>query len=222
MSTLNEIIYNIKNIRKAGGLTDDDDLSNRQLYFIVGYVRSMLIKEYIQKSRSITSAMVQSLPCVELVIADQAECCDIKTNCKILRTKERLPQILEFNGKLLFKFIGTLSGEEFTYTSESQIVWLQYRKYNKGRYAYFRNGYLYIVSELDLQYIRVDAVFEDPTELASYTDCNSNKCFDPESPYPLPEYMIQPLTSLIFSRELRDWMNGGRQDNRNNAEDDPQ
>ncbi|NJO65416.1 MAG: hypothetical protein HC836_47180 [Richelia sp. RM2_1_2] len=50
MSTLNEIVYNIKNIRKAGGLTDDDDLSNRQLYFIVGYVRSMLIKEYIQKT----------------------------------------------------------------------------------------------------------------------------------------------------------------------------
>ena len=49
--------------------------------------------------------------------------------------------------------------------------------------------------ENELEYISIDVIAEDPTELVD--------CFDPNADFPIPGAMIPTITQMILERELR-------------------
>ena len=90
---LSEIIYNIKNLMAGGIESDDEDLSNAQLAFIIGYYRAKLLKQDQEKGRFDKALYVQNLGKVPVQEADKNECCDI--DACILRTATQIPKPLE-------------------------------------------------------------------------------------------------------------------------------
>lgn len=53
MASLNEIVYNIKNLASAGDSNIEFDLSNRQIQFWIHYYRAELIKNFSMKGQSL-------------------------------------------------------------------------------------------------------------------------------------------------------------------------
>jgi hypothetical protein len=198
MATLPEIRYAILD-RLRGGLTSDDELlSNREVDFLVHNKRARLIKEYLQKNRdAVHPEFLQEIKCYETVLADKSECCDIQSDCLILKTKYLLPSV--YNN--LFAFIGPIDrSQNFQLVSANRSVWDAYGRFTaKLPKVYYLNNRLYITNNKTIEYIRIAAVFENPVELSAINSCNG-VCYDEmTSKYPLPNYLVDLLIQLVVA-----------------------
>lgn len=221
MATLNELIYNIRNLAAGGILSDDQLISNRQMAFIINYTRAFLIKKDLDKKKSINPDIIQDLGCVPVQPVDKAECCELIVDCLILRTVDPLPKTIALNHSNPITFVGLLDGSEsFDFISQARSRWTQYETYTANyRRAYLKNGHLYVSNDLLLEDINVQGVFEDPLAAAKYHNCNGEPCFSFDSTYPIEESMIKALTQSIITDELG-IVARTKQDNFNNAKDD--
>lgn len=205
---LSEIIYNIKNLRAGGVQSDDDNIADEQIAFIINYYRAKLIKQELDRGKDIKTIYVQNLGKVEVDTFDKNECCAIE-NCSI-RTKLQLPKVTESNGKLNITFVGLLNGEPFQEYSSTSAYWKQYNKYTKNLPGYYyENGYIYLINlpNVMLSYINVKGVFEDPKQAEEFRTCkcnNDTNCiegFDFE--YPIPHYMVDTIVKMVADSEFR-------------------
>jgi len=117
---LSEIVYNIKNLLAGGIESDDENLSNAQVGFMVGYYRSKLFKQEADKGRLSKERWVQNLGKVPVQMADKNECCDIDT-C-IMRTKEQIPLPIESNKGINLTFVGGLNGTPWQKYSQRSVL----------------------------------------------------------------------------------------------------
>lgn len=192
MATLKEINYNIRNLIRGGILSDDERVSEAQMDFIIHSVRAMFIKQAVDKNQYISPDVYQST-CLDLTIVDKSECPEIKTNCVILRTTDKIPGIVRANKGLLVQEIGALDGSiSFPLIPMSRSKWRTYNKYTaKEKIAYMKNGYLYLTNDVLQEKVSVSAVFENPIEAAA------TACALPTDSYPISTDMIDGLTTYI-------------------------
>lgn len=206
--TLQQIIYNIKNIGSGGTQSDDDwkKLSDRQLEFIINYTRSLLVKRDLDKQRTINPDLVQDLGCVELELVDPAECCEIDTECFILRTKDPIPKLLELQDRNTLEYVGTITKDKsFQIIPVARKRWMKYNKYtSKMPAAYYLNGYVYITNNTLLEEISIRGIFSDPRDVSRYNKCEGDSlCYNKVTDdYPIAEWMVGPLTEMILKNEM--------------------
>lgn len=205
MATYNELIYNLKNLYEGGIGSDDDNIADDQIIFMFDYYRAKLIREDLMKGRSISPFLIQEIGCMELETVDKSDCCDIKTDCYILKTKEKLPKVIEVYDKNLIVYIGSPDHEtSFPLGSEVQNKWAKYNKYTSDAVrSFIRGDYLYIINSDTIDFVTVQAVFENPKEIAKFKTCDGKPCFSYEDQYPVSAHMISVITQLISERELR-------------------
>lgn len=208
MATYNELVYNLNNIYAGGIESDDNNISNDQLIWIFNKYRAKLIREDLNKKRSIDPQLIQNLGCVELECVDASECCDIQSHTTILRSRLPLPRVIEGYRKNYLLFVGTVDKViPFTITTESQARWSKYNKYTgKSPRAYIRDDdrYLYLINAPEgLELITVDIIAEDPQEAREFYSCSGEPCFDYDMEYPISAHMIPIINSLILQNELR-------------------
>ena len=128
MATLNELTYNLRDIIRGGRASDDDPIKNRQLEFILGYTRNTLVKKYSKTNPNLVSNSEQDLGCVDIICVDKANCCNLKSNTKIFRTKERVPNFVSYPDTVLY--VGLPDKQQgFEISSYNQTRWSQYAKY---------------------------------------------------------------------------------------------
>ena len=96
--TTNKIVSDIRNIASSGSNPVEFRIEDTQILFWCNEIRSMLIAQAIQRRNDISDTWLQSLTCLELEQVDKSECCEITTNCVILRTVRELPDTLETIG----------------------------------------------------------------------------------------------------------------------------
>jgi len=132
MPTFNEVIFNVKNLYEGGLGSDDDNVSNEQVIFDINYYRAKLIREDLMKGRTISPYLIQEIACLDMETVDKAECCDITTDCYILKSVKPLPKTIEVYDKILI--IAILSADReisFPLSTEAQLRWGKYNKYTK-------------------------------------------------------------------------------------------
>ena len=203
-----EIIYNIKNLIAGGIQSDDQDLSNRQLAFIVNYYRSKLLKQDQQKGRFNKELYVQNLGKVTLIKADKNECCDI-TSC-VLRTALKVPKPIETEKGINISFVGTLGGSPFKKTYHNVLPWKGAAKWTgKTPSWYYQNGYIYVIDPPTdmITYVNIQGIFEKPEDAIKFRTCdcpqNNENCFDTlDYEYPLPLHHVDTIVKLIAQTEL--------------------
>lgn len=207
---LSELVYNVKNLIAGGIESDDENLANSQVAFIIGYYRARLLRQDKLKGRMNHELTVQNLGRVPLVKADKNECCDIE-DC-ILRTALPIPRPLETYDSLNITFVGNNSGKPYTKENHNSMYWATSQKYTgKDPRWYYQNGYIYIVNppSLMLNEINIQGIFEDPmvAELYRTCDCNNpDPCIDEDNldfKYPMPLHYTDLIVKMIAESELQ-------------------
>lgn len=207
---LSEIVYNIKNLIAGGIESDDENLSNTQVAFMVGYYRAKLMRQDAQKGRMQRELFIQNLGKVPLIQADKNECCDVD-EC-LLRTEIQIPKPLETYGALNLTFVGNTNGRPYGKENHNSAYWSHSAKYSgKEPRWYYQNGYLYILNppSMMLDCINIQGVFEDPMVAMKFRTCdcpNSEPCIDEDSldfEYPMPAHMVDLIVKLVAETELR-------------------
>ncbi len=203
MLTLRKLVADVRNIADSGENNYSFRISDEQFAFWIHEVRAMLISQAVAKRQDISDIWIQSIPCLELELVDSSDCCIITTDCYILRTKVRLPSSIETSGDNFILRVTTPTGDIISKSNPFEAKYNKYNKYTaKKPQWYLQDGYLYITSELLLEYINIFAIFENPEELVGYSTCGGSACFNWDSNYPCSLKMANDITNIIMQTKV--------------------
>lgn len=207
--TLNQLVDNILLIARNNNIAESEHLSRIQIEkWIIGY-RAMLIKQDIDKGRDINELYLTTIEPIHL---DREE--TVPGYFTYVGDKE-LPKLIDFNYRPGVINVRDMFGNMIQIGSRTKAKLQKYRKATcKDYIAWVKNNRIYVDGDSNqLEYISVDVIAEDPTEL--------NACFDPDNEFPIPSAMIPTITQMILERELR-FMITMPSDDTNDAHDDTQ
>ena len=220
-----EVLQRIQSLYSKGVQSDDSRLSNRHIYNKALTVRARLITNLAKQRQKLSYITYQILPCVELIEAPIHECPIVPMNCKVLRSKYPIPEILTDKDAYLIEFVTTLDGKKkFDYTTWNGASAQKGNRYTKtlSNY-YFKNGYLYLTHNMNLEVIVISAIFSDfiaAINFPSYctstvTDCTSPLYRD----FPLDMDSTELLIGIV-ANELLEKFTQATEDKISNSSDD--
>ena len=204
--TENEAVFNILQKVKPY-LGDDTELSPRTVAFDLANQRALFLRNEFNKNRTIDPDTIQDLGCVTMELADPAECCDVSTGCKVLRTVLEIPNAIELHNDIALTRIGPVNKtlRAFSRTTLSGSSFVGNGKYTSGEiYAYTANNRIYLVSKTDdhkfIETINVRGVFENPADVSPFLDCSSGTtCYSSDDPYPLKAWMYNYIIGELMN-----------------------
>lgn len=177
MTTIGETISRVRNTIK--GVKEDAFLTDRFLYSLLIKYANLAVRKLDNENKIMRiQSLFEKLPCVDLVEVSliDACCAGIKTNCTIMRTKEKLPEPMEGSEGPLIRSVSSLDGSIIlNNTNPSTYVYMTTQptfKYNKAKYYWYLEGHLYFPN-LEWEGIRVDGIF---TESTHKYHCNEDNC----------------------------------------------
>ena len=200
MTTRGESISRIRNIFK--GVKQDSFLTDRFLYSLISKYAKLYIRRQDNENKIMKfESLFEVIPCLELIEVDKIEACctGIRTNCKIMRTKEKLPEILEGTYGPLFRGITSIdrSIEVYktypkTFTSIANST--NYR-YNNNKYYWYIDNYLYFPN-LDWEGVLVEGLW---AESIDYLTCNPTDCIYAQNiQMRVPEFLFAEIEQMVM------------------------
>ena len=209
--------------------SDDTVFSDRLFIDLINQARAVFIRQDLNKKRTADPTIIQELPCVEMepTTAALCGCLDIPGNCQLLRSKKKIPDTIELShndGILSVRPVQIIQAP-FSYVDYKRIPHIHYSRFTKNViYAFLLDDYMYLYSPGQEHYglieqIHIRGIFEDPTSLADFNTCSDNsKCWTPNDPYPLNQWMWAYMKETIVQQLLR--KKSIPMDDNNNANDD--
>ena len=196
MTTVGEAISRMRNALKA--VKEDPFLTDRVIYFVlIKYGQALLKREDNQYRLMKISSIFSVLPFVELIDVDKIEagCTGVYSGCYFKRTKTKIPSIL--NGILgpIIRTVSSIDGSEIMFRTNPG-TWISITKsttfkYNKRKYFWFLNGYLYFPN-IDWDAIRVEAVFDG--DITEYQCEPEEQCkLKQDQQFPFPDYLFSEI-----------------------------
>jgi hypothetical protein len=188
--------------------------------------RSLWLRNEYDKNRSIDPYVLQNINCAELELVNPIDCCiDVPSGCKVLRTKKKIPNTIEF---FYTKGIVTIGSADILKPRISLIDYSRVPYVGHGRttgktvYAFLYDQYIYLISRdlsyTFMKYITIRGIFEDPTSLSDFTNCtNGQACWSPSEPYPLNQWMWEYMKPYIVQQLMQKKAN--QYDNSNDTDD---
>lgn len=127
----------------------DSTYTNQFLYSVLSEHAKWLIRREVSAGRIyVNNSFFQTLSCVDVIETSTVDdCCPIKTNCKIYRTKNKLPEMWVDNSGPVLKSVSSIDGStDFFYTNST--TWQSkrndpYQKMGNVKYSFFSDGYLW-------------------------------------------------------------------------------
>lgn len=208
MLNLRKIVADIRNIADSGKNNYSFRISDEQIAYWVSEVRSMLISQALSKRQDITDTWIQEIPCIQLELVDSSDCCFITTDCPILKSIQKIPITIESNNDNLILRVTNPYGDIINKSNPFEVKYNKYNKYIGSKHQwYLNNGYLYITSDLLLEYVNIFAIFEDPEELSNFTSCTTSiGCFTWDSKYPVSLKMANDITNIIMQTKVMSFL----------------
>ena len=207
--TLNELVYDILLEVRNNNIAESEPLSKRQIEQWIHTYRAFLIKQDLDKERTINPLYIQTIDMHVSKIEQEAGHYEYQGD-------KDLPKLIDFNYRPGVVFVKDAFGNLIQIGSETKMKFQKYRRYTCGDYiAYVKGDKIYVEgADNTLENIEVGVIAEDPTELKD--------CYNPDKDeYPLPAAMWATVKQLIFTREIP-WMVGRPSDVTNDSEDDTQ
>lgn len=150
---------------------------------------------------------------VEVPLIDS--CLPLRTNCKIFRSAEKLPELWEDSNGPLLKSISSVDGStDFFYTTST--AWASkkgdpYRKKLDKKYSFYEDGYLW-VPEHNPHYVNITGFFADDVALHEQEclDCEDKECIKfLDTKFMIPgwieaEMMNKALELLLNSKRIQE------------------
>tara|TARA_A100000172_G_scaffold69043_1_gene48975 strand:+ start:762 stop:1433 length:672 start_codon:yes stop_codon:yes gene_type:complete len=178
MQTIGDIISRVRGQIKAE--SEDAFVTDRYLYSLVKkYAQLFMRRQDSSNKLKKFNSVWQTLDFVELIEVDKIEsdCCGIKSDCKIKRTKLKLPPFLEGYWGPLIRTVSSIDGSmecqatsPGTYTSMTNSTSF---KYNKTKYFWWLNDYIYLPN-VEWDAIKVEGIWEN--DVSKFNCDPSNNC----------------------------------------------
>ena len=223
--TLNEGTYKILEVLNRTK-SDDSDIDEREIKFAIHNQRALWLRNELNKNRTIDPNVIQDLGCVQLEVADTAECCDITTGCSILRTTLEIPNTIELHNEtaLWVSPVDKLN-YPFSFVSYDRAKWVGNGTFSQNNiFAFLNNSRIYIISGNDehkyMKYINIRGVFENPTEAGRFSDCTGSACYTDTDEYPLNRWMWTYIQMEVI-KEMLPKLLQMPSDNSNDAKSNP-
>ena len=207
--SLNNLIDNVLQIARNNNVAESEHLSRHQIALWISYYRAYLIKQWIDKDREIDEMFTQTIEPIHL---DKVE----TSPGKIVYVGDKeLPKLIKFNKRVGVVAVRDMYGNLIQLGSYTKAKLQKYRKATCADYiAWVKGNKIYVEGDSNLlEWISVDVIAEDPTDLGD--------CWDPDDEYPIPGAMIPTIVQLIMERELN-VMVRMPSDTTNNSEDNTQ
>ncbi len=199
----NQIVSDIRNIASSGSNPVEFKIEDSQILFWCNEIRSMLISQAIQKKQDLSDVWIQALTCLELEQVDKSECCNIPTGCYLLKTVKKIPHTIESWMDNTIIRVTKPTGDIIAKSNNFEANYNKYNKYvSKTSSWYLKNDYLYITNEQLLETVNIYAIFEDPSDLSGFINCNNNTCFGWDSEYPCSLKMASDITNIVLKTKV--------------------
>lgn len=199
---VNQLISDIRNIASSGSNPIEFKIEDAQILFWCNEIRSTLISQAIQKKQDISDVWIQWIHCLEMEQVDKSECCEIQTNCYILRSVQELPNTIETFGDNSIIRVMTPTGKIISKSTGFEAQW-SYGKYTKEQPKWFiKNKRLYITNEEFIKWVDVALLAENPSDLAGFNNCAGTACFNSGSEYPCSLKMASDITNIVLKTKV--------------------
>lgn len=210
--SLNNLIDNILQIARNNNVAESEHLSRHQIALWIHYYRAFMIKQWIDRERLLDDIDEMFIQTIEPIHLDKVE----TSPGKIVYVGDReLPKLIKFNKRVGVVAVRDMHGNLIQLGSYTKAKLQKYRKATCADYiAWVKGNKIYVEGDSNLlEWISVDVIAEDPTDLGD--------CWDPDDEYPIPGAMIPTIVQLIMERELN-VMVRMPSDTTNNSEDNTQ
>lgn len=179
-----------------------DTALQEEMKVVLNYKRADYFKKLINQNPFQRRFFLKSFS-AELTPVDKADC-PVEVDCEVLRTVLPIPNPVRTNSTL-FDYVGDPDKtDSYGYaTPEQDNLFRKYNKYTKDKSKYFYvNGYVYIFGDLDLEYVGIRGVFDDPKQLEPFK-CDGDACYSDDDQYDIPEDLINAMIADTLKVELR-------------------
>jgi hypothetical protein len=180
--TLNEIVYNIKNLAEGGYSTDDNKLSTRQIKAWVNYHRMNILESYTNNGKDIPTGATQNLG--NFTVPDEGQALI-------------LPRVASFGNTRAITSVTSVDGNMmFARTTRDKITYQEQSRFTSGISKFFleEGTKLYFYGSGSGESVKIVGVLEDPTSLSTWTSDDAE--------YPLPSQLVTPLIKMVAEVEL--------------------
>lgn len=194
----------ISRIRKGiKAETQDAFITDRYIYSVVEKHAAWLLRREDNTMKIIRMInSYTSLDYVPLIEVDKiaASCVGIKSNCIIKRTEDKIPSLFEGYFGPLIRNVSSLDGSQQVYPTTA----LQYTKiansknfkYNKTKYYWIANGYVYFPN-IDWDAVVIDGIFRDDVSDYKCEDCGEKCKSAQDGIFNVPEYLYGEMESHV-------------------------
>ncbi len=202
--SLNKLVFDIKNIHYGGFQSDDAQVSDRQVAYWINQDRATLLSQILSNGKTIPDIYMQHLECIQLECLDTAECCEIETCERVLRSTQKIPETIHRNNRnSIFAVSSPDKTIGFSETNFIRQRTNKYSKYTGGKPRWFiKNGYLYLTNTKVLEYVSLSGIFEDPTEALLFSTCEGEPCWTWDDEYPITGAIASVITKKILTERL--------------------
>lgn len=219
MSTLRQLIYNVRNVPDAGIANRAKSISDRQIAYWIKYWRSTIMNEDLEQNPVIDTTWEQDLGCLDLIKVDKADCSKYKWGVDV--KKVVIPPLLKISVNRKYgvvpslTFVGLIDKvtripiDVFGYGTLDEFVMhspkkgIQASLIGSTIYIHGFNKNYDVVDEDELCAINVRGIFDDPTCIDCCGSDGIISCFDWDKDcYPLPGHLEARLFARIWQQEL--------------------
>lgn len=205
-TTVRSSLSSIRNTLKS--VKEDPFMTDRYLYaLLMKYAKTLIKRASERKNIFKHKSLFKELGCIEMIEVDKVEACctGIATGCTFMRTKNKLPKMLNINSNPLIKSISSLDYSVSVIQTDPKLYANMTKtsgfKYNKTKYYWFLEDHIYIPTVM-WEAIRLSAVFEeDISHLkcdADATDCVQEQDRDLD----IPEHLFTEIEQLVRQEVL--------------------
>ena len=205
--SLNAISYSILNSLRPH-ITDDFDIDIRQVKREVRKTRALLLRnEYNKNNRVIDDDVIQNLGCVELELADAADCCDIQSGCTVVKSVLPIPDTIELHERPAITRVGPVNkiDKSYLFLDYDRVPFFGSSRFNGKEIACFlHSDHLFLISKDPnvkfIKYVNIRGVFEDVEAVAKFTTCSGNACYTDDDKYYITDWMETYLKTIVIQQ----------------------
>jgi hypothetical protein len=200
MNTIGEVVSRLRNSIKA--VKEDAFITDRYLYSMtLKYAKALMRRQDNEGKIIKLSNLYEKLPYVELEEVNKIDACcsGIKTDCTIMRTKDKLPPIVDGSDGPLIRMVSTIDDSIIfnpTYLPTFvSIANTPNYKYNKTKYYWYQEQRLYFPNVM-YDAVNIYAIWESSI---SYLKCEDEAMctLRQNDVAPIPDYLYAEIEKLI-------------------------
>ena len=206
MAKVGDAISRVRNVLKA--VKEDPFLTDRFIYSVImKYAKAVIRRQDVEGKIFMQKALFKELPCIDLIEVDRIEACcvGIRTGCTFMRSKDKLPKLMEGGEGPMIRTITTVDQSQTlqkTYPSVyANMTKIPNFKYNKNNYYWYLDGHIYIPGVM-WEAVRMEAIFDESIEQLICSN-DQNYC-QPEQDRDLsiPDYLYAEIEQMAIQEIL--------------------